>query len=197
MICQNRSGPSGAILWGTYFSMDLQLFLVLLLIVLPPQHMLLFLLLIKLILLCTCLMFLLLPSHLLLLLLILVFLLLLSPPPSRPLLPRVSIPPSLLLVCLYLSLSLFIFHSPCISKYIPCTPSIVTAIPPCPSPRHTSQRKLRFEPIHVILHQMNLMRKQTRHLAGARQSGPPAGLARRPSGRPPAQLLHDADGASH
>jgi hypothetical protein len=44
---------------------------------------------------------------------------------------------------------------------------------------------------------MNLMRKQTRHLAGARQSGPPAGLARRPSGRPPAQLLHDADGASH
>ena len=34
MICQNRSGPSGAILWGTYFSMDLQLVLVLLLIVL-------------------------------------------------------------------------------------------------------------------------------------------------------------------
>ena len=111
MICQNRSGPSGAILWGTYFSMDLQLFLVLLLIVLPPQHMLLFLLLIKLILLCTCLMFLLLPSHLLLLLLILVFLLLLSPPPSRPLLPRVSIPPSLLRVCLSLSLSLSLYLS--------------------------------------------------------------------------------------
>ena len=107
--------------------------------------------------------------------------------------------PSLSVACLSLSLSLslFLFHSPCISKYIPFTPSIVTAIPPCPSPRHTSQSKLRFEPIHVILHQMNLMRKQTRHLAGARQSGPPAGLARRPSGRPPAQLLHDADGASH
>ena len=63
-------------------------------------------LLLKLIILCTCLMFLLLPVHLLLLLLILVFLLLRSPPPSRPLLPRGSIPPSLLLVCLYLALSL-------------------------------------------------------------------------------------------
>ena len=68
-------------------------------------------LLIKLIILCTCLMFLLLPVHLLLLLLILVFLLLRSPPPSRPLLPRVSIPPSLLLVCLDLSLSLSLYFS--------------------------------------------------------------------------------------